>query len=108
MLSNACGFTVSPEMHIVIRTFATSAASPVRSREIIHVRATFTGPTGRSFTATTNNHITVRKQPDGSLVEVENGRTLFLSGRRLSVDGELLRVVGHTTDVAEYCAILAP
>jgi hypothetical protein len=109
MVTAACGFPVTRDIFITIKTFpAPETTTPFDRHAIIHATGTFTGPTGRSFSATTNDSILVRELSDGTLVEIDAGQTLSFRGRAYDFGGDAMTVSGQSINPASYCDQLAP
>jgi hypothetical protein len=109
MVTAACGFQVTRHIYVTTRTFpATETATPFDSHVIIQVTGTFTGPTGRGFDIKTTDNIMVRELPDGTLVEIDTGRTLSFTGRVYDFGGDSMTVSGLSIDPTSYCDQLAP
>jgi hypothetical protein len=109
MISAACGFPVTRHIFVTIRTYpAPENATPFASHAVIHTTGTFSGPTGRGFSATTNDNVMVRELADGTLVEIDTGHTLSFTGRVYDFGGDSATVSGQTIPASSYCDALAP
>jgi hypothetical protein len=109
IVSTACGFAVTRQLHGTLRTFsAPETPSPLDSHALIQITGTYTGPTGRSFDVSTTNNILVRELADGTLVEVDSGRTLSFVGHAYDLGGEAETVHGQSIEATSYCDLLAP
>jgi hypothetical protein len=109
IVTAACGFPVTRHIHVTIKTFpATETPTPFDSHAIIQVTGTYTGPSGRGFDARTTDNIMVRELADGTLVEIDTGRTLSFTGRVYDFGGDSMTVSGLSIDPTSYCDQLAP